>query len=292
ADGSVLRTSPHTEPELFWALHGGGGNFGAVTSLTLRLHPLPALTAALLIWRPESGPEVLRAYRDFMEGAPDEVGGGFIYLTATDEEFIPEELVGRLAFAVLITYTGAEAQARDVMSPMLGLEPDGQMIAEMPYAQMQSMLDDPPGYRNYWSAEHLDDFPDEAVDLFCARAEDMIVPSPSQHVLFPQGGAVARNDGEFPVPWRSAPWTVHPFGLWDDPADDARARNWARALRSDVQPWANGAVYLNFIGQEGEERVIAGFGPENYRRLARVKARYDPDNVFRLNHNIKPAAEG
>lgn len=292
ADGSVLRTSPHTEPELFWALHGGGGNFGAVTSLTLRLHPLPALTAALLIWRPESGPEVLRAYRDFMEGAPDEVGGGFIYLTATDEEFIPEELVGRLAFAVLITYTGAEAQARDVMSPMLGLEPDGQMIAEMPYAQMQSMLDDPPGYRNYWSAEHLDDFPDEAVDLFCARAEDMIVPSPSQHVLFPQGGAVARNDGEFPVPWRSAPWTVHPFGLWDDPADDARARNWARALRSDVQPWANGAVYLNFIGQEGEERVIAGFGPENYRRLAKVKARYDPDNVFRLNHNIKPAAEG
>jgi len=291
ADGSVLRTSPRSEPELFWALHGGGGNFGAVTSLTLRLHPLPALTAALLIWRPESGPEVLRAYRDFMEGAPDEVGGGFIYLTATDEEFVPEELVGRLAFAVLITYTGTQAQARDVISPMLGLEPDGQMVAEMPYAQMQSMLDDPPGYRNYWSAEHLDDFPDEAVDLFCARAEDMIVPSPSQHVLFPQGGAVARNDGEFPVPWRSAPWTVHPFGLWDDPADDARARYWARAMRSDVQPWANGAVYLNFIGQEGEERVIAGFGPENYRRLAKVKARYDPDNVFRLNHNIKPAAE-
>ncbi|HEV7625983.1 MAG TPA: BBE domain-containing protein, partial [Streptomyces sp.] len=200
-----------------------------------------------------------------------------------------ESLVGKLVCAVLITCTGSEAEAREFVEPMLALAPAGQMVGEMPYAQLQGMLDDPPGYRNYWSAEHLDTFPDEAVDIFCARAHDMVVPSPSQHVLFPQGGAVAHNPGDFPLPWRSAPWVVHPFGLWENPADDQRARHWAKAVRQELQPWANGAVYLNFIGQEGEERVIAGFGPENYRRLAAVKARYDPENVFHLNHNIKPA---
>ncbi|OEU94515.1 FAD-binding protein [Streptomyces abyssalis] len=290
ADGSLVRATAHSDSELFWALHGGGGNFGVVTSMTLRLHPLPVLTAALLIWPEEATPQVVREYRDFMENAPDQVGGGLICLTAGQESFVPEDLAGRLACAVLITYTGPESQARDVMAPMLRLGHAGEMIAEMPYAELQSMLDDPPGYRNYWSAEHLDAFPDEAVDLFCARAHDMVVPSPSQHVLFPQGGAVARDAGLYPLPWRSAPWTVHPFGLWDDPADDARAKEWARGLRSDLQPWASGAVYLNFIGQEGQDRIVAGFGPENYERLAAVKAYFDPENVFRLNHNIQPAA--
>ncbi|SCK58934.1 FAD-binding oxidoreductase [Streptomyces sp. WMMB 322] len=290
ADGELVRATGHNNRELFWALHGGGGNFGVATSMTLRLHPLPALTAALLMWPAAAGPEVVRAYRDFMEAAPDQAGGGLIYLTGGEEPPVPEDLVGKLACASLITYTGREAEARDVMAPMLGLGHTGELIGQMPYAQVQRMLDDPPGYRNYWSAEHLDAFPDEAVDLFCARAHDMVVPSPSQHVLFPQGGAVARGAELYPLPWRSAPWTVHPFGLWEDPADDARAKEWARGLREDLRPWTSGAVYLNFIGQEGRDRVVAGFGPENYRRLAAVKAQYDPENVFRLNHNITPAA--
>jgi FAD/FMN-containing dehydrogenase len=163
-----------------------------------------------------------------------------------------------------------------------------EIVAEMPYADVQCMLDDPPGYRNYWSAEYLEGFPDEAVDLFCLRARDMIVPSPSQHVLFPQGGAVARGGGDYPIPWRQAAWVVHPFGLWEDPADDEQAKRWARDIRADLRPWSSGAVYLNFIGHEGHDRVVAGFGPDNYQRLARVKAQYDPDNVFRLNHNISP----
>lgn len=292
ADGNTVRASEDENPELFWALHGGGGNFGVATSLTFRLYPLPAMTAALLLWAPEAGPEVLRAYRDFIESAPDEIGGGLIYITAPPEPFVPEHLVGTLVCAVLITYTGDEAAAREVARPMLGLGHEAEMIAELPYAELQRMLDDPPGYRNYWSAEHLDSLPDEAVDRFCARADDMIVPSPSQHVLFPQGGAVARGPMDRPLPWRRAPWVVHPFGLWDNPADDDRGRRWARDLRADVAPWSSGAVYLNFIGSEGEERVVAGLGSENYRRLAAVKAQYDPDNVFHLNHNIKPAPAG
>lgn len=289
ADGSTVLASEHENPELFWALHGGGGNFGVATAFTFRLHPLASVTAALLVWRPDAGSDVVRAYRDFMATAPDEVGGGVLYLTAPDEAFVPEHLVGRLACAVLLTYAGGERDARDVLRPMLGLAHDGGMVAELPYAELQCMLDDPPGYRNYWSAEYLRALPDDAVDRYCAGAGGMIVPSPSQHVLFPQGGAVARGDAGYPVPWRDARWAVHPFGLWERPADDDRARAWVRAVREDMQPWSTGAVYLNFIGDEGEQRVAAGVGPANYVRLAAVKRAYDPDNVFRLNHNIKPA---
>ncbi|BBJ44144.1 hypothetical protein SSPO_068620 [Streptomyces antimycoticus] len=120
---------------------------------------------------------------------------------------------------------------------------------------------------------------------------DRATQPPSQHVLFPQGAAVAEGPFDYPLPWRGAAWIVHPFGLWDDPADDARVRQWAHDTRADVRPWSRGAVYLNFIGREGRDRVIEGFGAENYHRLAGVKALYDPDNVFRLNHNIEPRIE-
>ena len=292
ADGSLVHASEQEHPDLFWALHGGGGNFGVATAFTFQLHLLPSVTAALLLWEPEAGPDVVRAYRDFMAAAPDEVGGGLIYITGSAEDFVPAHLVGRLTCAVLITYAGPEADARRSMVSMLELGHGGELIVEVPYAELQCMLDDPPGYRNYWSAEYLDAFPNEAVDRFCARADDMIVPSPSQHVLFPQGGAVARGPADYPIPWRQAPWCVHPFGLWDDPADDERAKRWTRDLRADLQPWASGDVYLNFIGDEGQDRVVAGFGRENYERLATIKAHYDPHNVFRLNHNIRPSGTG
>jgi FAD/FMN-containing dehydrogenase len=117
----------------------------------------------------------------------------------------------------------------------------------------------------------------------------MIVPSPSEQVLVPLGGAIARGPSDYPIPWRSASWQVFPFGLWADPADDQRAKQWAHDLRADMRPWSSGTVYLNFIGDEGHDRVVAGFGANNYARLAAIKAKYDPDNVFHLNHNIKPS---
>jgi FAD/FMN-containing dehydrogenase len=289
AGGDMVRASESENPDLFWALHGGGGNFGVATALTLKLHEMPTFSAALLMWSSDAGARVARAYRDMMSATPDEIGGGFLFLCPPPEPFVPEALVGKLACAVLVTYTGEEVELRELARPMLDLEPTGQMIAEMPYAQLQSMLDDPPGLRNYWSAEYLGAFPDPAIDLFCERAGDMVIPSPSQHVLFPQGGAVARGPSDYPIPWRRAPWAVHPFGLWEDAADDERGRQWAKDTIADMLPWSVGAVYLNFIGYEGEERVIAGVGPENHRRLREVKARYDPKNLFHLNQNIKPA---
>ncbi|HSA51850.1 MAG TPA: FAD-binding oxidoreductase [Yinghuangia sp.] len=289
AEGRIVRTDADDHPELFWALHGGGGNFGVVTSFTFALHKLPDFSMALLLWSPEYGPDVLRTYRDFFAGAPDEFGGAFLFLTGPPEEFVPAHLVGRLTCAALVTCAGPEAVCQEAVTPLLGLAPEGALITDMPYAEFQRMLDDPPGMRNYWSAEYLQSFPDEAVDAFCARAPEMIVPSPSLHVVFPQGGMLAGGPQEFPVPWRNMPYAVHPFGVWEDPADDARGAQWAHDVCADVRPWATETVYLNFIGDEGHARVVDSFGPGNYGRLAAVKAEYDPDNVFHLNQNIRPA---
>ncbi|MGP4017209.1 FAD-binding oxidoreductase [Saccharopolyspora sp. 5N708] len=289
AAGRRVVASDAENPELFWGLHGGGGNFGVATSFTFRLHELPVFSAALMLWPPEEASAVVRTYRDLMADAPDDIGGGALFVTAPAEDFVPGSLVGSLACAILVTCAGPETELRSRIEPLLALRPAGSLIAELPYAELQCMLDNPPGYRNYWSAEYLRELPDAAVGLFCARAADMVVPSPSQHVLFPWGGAVARANGRWPMANRSAPWVVHPFGLWEDPADDVRAREWARALREDLRPYTTGAVYLNFIGDEGQARVIAGFGEQNYRRLARLKAEYDPRNAFHRWHNVLPA---
>jgi FAD/FMN-containing dehydrogenase len=290
ADGRQVTASEDENPDLFWALHGGGGNFGIATSLTFRLHELPSVTLALLLWPAAAGREVCGVYRDLAAGAPDEVGGGILYLTGFEDDFVSPEMVGELTCGIAVTYAGSEADARDWMRPLLDLEPAAQMVAEMPYAEMQCALDDPPGYRNYWSAEYLTELPDAALDRFCARAEDMVVPSASQHIVFPWGGAVASGARDWPTIDRSVPWCVHPLGLWEDPADDERAIRWARDTCADMREWSTGGVYLNFIGDEGRDRIVAGYGgPENYERLARVKAEFDPDNVFRSNHNIEPA---
>ncbi|MFD7548569.1 FAD-binding oxidoreductase [Streptomyces sp. NPDC059816] len=290
ADGRTVLASPEHEPELFWALHGGGGNFGVATGITLRLHPLPAFSVVLLLFLPERSDEVLPVYRDVMAAAPDEAGGALIYLTGPPAPFVPEHLVGRLLCGVLVTYAGPLAEAREVAAPLLAPERAGELITDIPYVDLQCMLDDPPALRNYWSAEYLTALPDDALRVFRSLADTMPVPTNSQHIVFPMGGAVARDAGDWPMPWRSSPWAVHPFGVWEDPADDDRARGWVRDVRAAMRPWARDSVYLNFIGFEGEERVVASFGEANYRRLAEVKARFDPDNVFRLNHNIRPAA--
>ena len=291
ADGRTVTASEEENPELFWALHGAGGNFGVVTEMRFRLSELPVATLALLIFPAQRGPEVLRRYRDLIEaGAPDELGGGVLYITGPPEEFVPEHLQGELVVGAAAIYAGSEEETRAVFAPILDLGPEGGMVAEMPYAEIQSALDDPPGFRNYWSAEHLESLPDEAIDVFCERAHDMVVPSPSQHIVFPWGGAVAGQGSEWPLPERSATWVVHPLGLWEDPADDDQAIAWARGTCAAFKPFATGDVYLNFVGDEGRDRVIAGFGRENYERLAALKAELDPDNVFRLNHNVQPAA--
>jgi FAD/FMN-containing dehydrogenase len=289
ADGTRVHADADDNPELFWGLHGGGGNFGVATALTLRLHELPAFSIALMMYLPEFGPEVTRTFREIIEAGPVEAGGGIVFLCGPPQPFVPPHLVGTLLCGALLAYAGPEEDLRKLAEPLLALPHEVEMVTGLPYADFQCMLDDPPGMRNYWSAEHLTGLPDELVDVFCARADSMPLPSGNQQILLPQGGAVADGPAEWPVPYRDAPWLVHPFGIWESPADDDRCVEWVRGVRADVQPWSTGAVYLNFIGDEGADRVVAGVGAENTRRLAELKRRYDPDNVFRSNHNIRPA---
>ncbi|MFI8827918.1 FAD-binding oxidoreductase [Streptomyces sp. NPDC053431] len=288
AEGKHVHTDAEENPELFWALHGGGGNFGVATSLTLRLHALPRVSMAMLFFLPDNAPEIVRTFRDIAADAPDEVGGGAIYLPAPPEPFVPEDLVGKLLCGSLFTYAGPVEDLREMAAPLFALKPVIEIVTDIPYADLQSMMDDPPGLRNYWSAEYLTAFPDEAVDRFCERGARMPMPAAIQQVLFLMGGAVAAGPSTYPQPWRTAPWAVHPFATWEDPALDDPARQWVRDVRTDVEPWALDATYLNFVGAEGDQRVVSSFGEENYRRLAAVKAVYDPDNVFRFNHNIVP----
>ncbi|MGV9339480.1 FAD-binding protein [Streptomyces sp. NPDC003688] len=288
ADAEPVRASARENPELFWALHGGGGNFGVATALTLGLHELPEFSIALLLFAPEDGPEAVRTFRDVIAAGPDSLSGATIYLTGPPFEFVPEQMVGRLVCAVLVTHAGSLDLLHELAAPLLALPYEGGLVGGMPYADVQCMIDDPPGLRNYWSAEYLTGMPDDLVDVYCALSASEPVPTATQHILFPQGGAIAAGPHEYPVSYRDAAWVAHPFAVWEDPADDTRAVDWVREVRTAVKPWSTGDVYLNFIGDEGAERVRAGLGAENLLRLEKVKRAYDPDNVFRFNHNIRP----
>ena len=291
ADGRVVTASEDENSELFWALHGGSGNFGIATKLVFRLHPLPVSTFALLLWPSEAAPELARTYRSLIEGgAPTRLGGGVAYLTAPPEPFVPEHLHGKRAVGSIGVFAGTEAELRDVFAPIYALEPQGGLTAEMPYAEIQCAIDDPPGFRNYWSASHLATLSDEALGLFCSQGEDMIVPSPSQHLLIPWGGGVAAQATDWPMTHRSATWVTHPFGLWDDQGDDERGKAWVRRSVAELKPYDIGSVYLNFVADAAEDQVRASYGEENYARLAAVKSEFDPDNVFNRHHAIKPLA--
>jgi FAD/FMN-containing dehydrogenase len=289
ADGRLLIADETKNPELFWALHGGGGNFGVATALTFRLTQVVTTSLALLVWPEAAGPSVLRSFRDLFEaGAPEELGGGVMFKTAPSAEFVPDALRGQPVVVAAAVYAGGAEETKEVFEPMFALAPEGVFLAELPYADIQAGLEDPAGFRNYWSAEHLSALPDPAVLSFCDRAREMISPSPSQQVMLPWGGAVRRNVATWPQPHREAAWVAHPFGAWAEPCDDRRAIRWVRDVCAELEPWATGHVYLNFIGHEGQNRVIAGFGAENYDRLCRVKCEYDPENIFHLNQNIEP----
>ncbi len=289
ATGDQVRADADEHPELLWALRGGGGNFGVATAFEFRLHPLgPTVHGGLAMYDPADGPSVLRTLRDFYLGAPHEAALLFMYMVAPPEPFVPEEWQGRLVAAIAGMWIGPPDDGASVLRPLVNAaRPVVDLFGELPYTELQSMIDDPPGMRNWWTADYLDELPDAAVDEFCAHAERM--PRSSTFLLvIPWGGAVARASDASCMPNRDAAWVVHPYGLWEEPTRDDEHVAWGRASHSVFAPWSTGGTYLNFIGDEGPDRVRAGFGAA-YERLARVKAEWDPDNVFRGNQNIRPA---
>ena len=287
-DGRIVRASEGENPELLWALRGGGGSFGVVTSLELALHPLgPEVFAGVALFRADRAHEVVRTFRDVMELAPDELSLACAFITAPEDDAdVPVDLRGRPAVAILGMWAGGLTDGERALAPIRALGPDADFFGPTGYADFQCSVDDPPGFRNYWTAENVVDLPDEAIDRLVLRARDLL-PGPSQLFIVAWGGAVRWFGPEHsPLAGREARFIVHPLLLWEDPADDDRCRALARGFRSDMQPWSVGATYPNFLGQEGSARMRAAYGP-SARRLAAVKSRWDPHDTFHTHQSIR-----
>jgi FAD/FMN-containing dehydrogenase len=298
ADGAVLTASAEENPDLFYGLRGGGGNFGIVTSFTYRLHAIgPMIYGGLLVSLPDRAPEVLRFLREYMVDAPDDLGLGAAFLSAPPEPFVPKEMHFAPVFGVLVCWTGDREEGEQVLAPIREVaQPVMDMVQEMPYAALQSMLDGgaPHGTRAYMKAEFLPELTDSVINRLSAHGA--IRPGPMvQLLLEPMGGAMTRMDTtQTALGTRDVPWAFHALALWMEP-DEATADahvQWARQLSQDMAPHTTAGVYLNFTSDEGDERVREMYGPERYAKLVALKDRYDPDNVFRLNQNLRPSSGG
>ena len=237
-DGRIIRASEDENTELLWALRGGGGSFGVVTALELQLHPLgPEVFAGVALFGAHRAGEVMRAFRDVMNDAPDDLSLACAFITAPEEDDVPTELRGLPAVAVLGMWAGDVVDGAAALAPIRTLGPEADFFGPTNYADFQCSVDDPPGYRNYWTAENIIDLTDEAIDLLVRRATELPA-GPSQLFIMAWGGAVRRfGPAHSPLAGREARFIVHPLLLWEDPAADEPCRVLARAFRSDVHPW-------------------------------------------------------
>ena len=295
ADGRVLTASEDENEDLFWGIRGGGGNFGVVTRFDFRLHELgPVVLAGLAIWPLDRASEVQRAWRDYADGAPDELSTATVILTAPPEEFVPEHLRMQTAFGMAAMYVGDAEEGAPVIQPLKDLEPEVDLIQPMPYTDFQAILDPsaPKGYRNYWRGEYLSGLSDEAIDTFLGHAPETVGMSPpfSQDIIFRIGqGVTAVADDATAFSHRGADYLFHPIAVWEDPGDDERVIAANRAFAEAMRPYRTGGAYLNFTPEE--DRVRDAYGEAKYERLVALKDKYDPDNLFRRNQNIKPSRE-
>jgi FAD/FMN-containing dehydrogenase len=287
ADGTLITATADAHPDLFWALKGGGGNFGVVTSMSYRLHPVSTVVSGMLLHPLARAREVLAFYRDFMAaGVPDEL---IVYAAAITT---PE---GAPMLALVPAWSGADLdEGERVLAPLRAFGPPAaDLVGRMPYVAMQQMLDAaaPYGLRSYWKSSFLSALPDAAIDTFVRFAESC--PSPRTFVVLEHGhGAVARVAPEataFPV--RGHAFDLVVLSLWEDAAEDARHVAWTRAFYDAMQPWSAAQVYVNALAEDDAGRVAEAYAG-NYPRLAQVKAAYDPANRFRRNQNIPAAGVG
>ena len=296
ADGRVVRASADENPELFWGLRGGGGNFGVVTTFEYRLHPVgPMIYGGMLIALPDRAEASLRFMREYMRDAPADLGAGLAFISAPPEPFVPAEMHFKPVLGVIICWTGEHEEGERVVAPIReAIQPVMDMVQPMPYVALQSMLDasGPHGTRGYMKAEFLGELDDGAISKLIehgARRPGPLV----QLLLEPMGGAIAEaGEDETALGRRDVPWCYHALSLWMEPDQETADRHvtWAKELSADLAPHTTTGVYLNFTSDGGDDRVRSAYGPEKYARLVALKDEHDPDNLFHLNQNIRPSA--
>jgi FAD/FMN-containing dehydrogenase len=293
ADGSLARASADEHPDLFWALRGGGGNFGVVTSFLFRLHEVGTIFGGPTFWPVEQSAEVMKAYREFLPGASRELNGFFAFHIVPPGPPFPEEIHLREVCGVIWCYLGSEEDATRAMAPLLDSVPEPLMhgVGAMPHADLQGAFDGlyPRGEQWYWRADFVDEIPDEAVALHAKFGAQLPTAKSLMH-LYPIDGAAHDVDvADTAWGYRGSRWSTTYAGVDPDPANVDAIRRWSVDYSDALRPYTAGGGYVNMMMEEGRERIRAAYGP-NYDRLARVKAIYDPHNTFRVNQNIEPAS--
>jgi FAD/FMN-containing dehydrogenase len=291
ADAKLVRASDKENQDLFWALRGGGGNFGVVTSFEFKLHPLgPEVLSGLVVHPLEGARELLPEFRRIAKEAPDELTTWVVMRKAPPLPFLPSDWHGKEVLILAACYSGDIKEGENATRALRALgKPIVDVISPHPFVGWQAAFDPllTPGARNYWKSHDFTDLPDAAIDVILDAVRTL--PSPECEVLIAHvGGAMARVPPNATAwPNRDAHFIMNVHTRWRDRAQDAACVSWARQLFDAVTPFASGSVYVNFMPEDETERVEKAYGP-NYRRLADIKHRYDPDNLFRMNQNIQP----
>jgi len=290
ADGRFVTASAKEHPDLFWAVRGGGGNFGVVTSFVFKAHPIHTDYAGPMLWPIEDSAEVMRWYRAFITKAPNTLNGFFAFLTVPPGPPFPPHLHNKKMCGIVWCYTGPLKKAEQVFKPIRGFKtPALDLVGPIPHPTLQSTFDGlyPPGHQWYWKADFVRELRDEAIALHVKHGTRLPTMQSTVH-LYPINGAASRvKNAGTPWAYRDAVWAAVMVGVDPDPANREKISAWARDYWTAVHPYSAGGAYVNFMMDEGEDRVRATYG-KNYDRLAKIKKRYDPANLFRVNQNIKP----
>jgi FAD/FMN-containing dehydrogenase len=292
ADGQRHHTDAQSEPDLFWAIRGGGGNFGVVTRFEFALHPVgPLVTAGLIVFPFAQGREVMMQYRDFVNTLPDELSVWAVLRKAPPLPFLPAEVHGQNIVALAVFSPLGPDAALPMFEPVRHFgQVLGEHVGAMPYTAWQQIFD--PlltfGARNYWKSHNFSSLTDEALDVVLRYAGNVPTPQTEIFLGLIGGKANALPPDATAYPHRNVLYAMNVHGRWDDPADDARCVAWARDFFAAAAAYAAGSVYINFLTQDEGSRIREAYGG-NYDRLVQVKKRYDPNNLFRYNHNIPPS---
>jgi len=291
ADGRFVTANDRENSDLFWAVRGGGGNFGVVTSFLFRLHAVSTVIAGPTFWPMEQVPEVMAKYQEFILEAPEDVSGFLAFLTVPPVPLFPPELHGRQVCAIIWCSTASAERAEQVTKPMRSVgTPLLDHVGPMPFPAVQSLFDPllPAGMQWYWRADFVTTFTAESIRAHLAVALKA-PPGLSQVHIYPIDGAAHRvGSGDTAFSYRDANFAVVIVGIDPDPAKRDVITQWCKDYFDAVHPYSAGGAYVNFMMEEGQERVQASFR-DNYARLAQIKRKYDPDNLFRVNQNIRPA---
>jgi FAD/FMN-containing dehydrogenase len=292
ADGTFVTASGDRNQDLYWAVRGGGGNFGVVTSFLFRAHPVHTVFGGPTLWPLEQTPDILRRYREFITAASEDINGFFALLTVPPAPMFPSHLHLKKMCGVVWCCTGAADKAERAIKPLRDFgKPAFDHVGPMPFPALQSLFDPlyPPGLQWYWKADFVKEIGDEAISLHARHGAALPTPLSTMHLYPIDGAAHKPRSDETAFSFRDANWAEVIVGVDADPANNDRIIEWARKYWDDLHPHSAGGAYVNFMMDEGQERIKATYR-DNYGRLAAIKKKYDPGNFFRVNQNIQPEA--